>query len=500
MNKFALLTTRKFFLFLFVFLITHSPNHLITESPTYPITYLYAVENLNLTETKLTTIPEDYFSPAGEVSKIVFSANGQKVAYSVKKGDKEFVVINNKAGKPYDKVAKEQPFILLSSDGQKVAYQARRGEKEYLVLDGKESKPYDDVSPSAFSPDGNLIVSAVDEGRKWFILLNNDKEITRYDYDNSGMYPVFSADSRLVFYILEYWGKGKQTIFATDVRTLEVKKARTYAWIGKITLSGNSLRFAYPVKKEKVGKVSLVLNDLALPEEKECPPYDRIGYSALSPDGQRVAYVAGKDLPAEALAQAGGKQFLVVSNWDSPTEVKENGPYDLVGQPVFSPDGSLITYPASKDGRCFVVSGVSDGSLPYYEGKGYDWIEQPVFSPDGKKIVYPAVKDGKWCVVVSPAGEPGNVKEGPAYDMVVTPVFSPEGKYVVYRARRFGSSPQGEKAERFIVIADANTGAVIKEGPVCDEIWQPVLSADGKFVCHGARIGRELWWKIADLR
>jgi len=53
-----------------------------------------------------------------------------------------------------------------------------------------------------------------------------------------------------------------------------------------------------------------------------------------------------------------------------------------------------------------------------------------------------------------------------------------------------------EAAKRFIVIADAETGKVIKEGRAGDEVWPSVWSADGKQVAYGARIGRELWWKV----
>jgi len=45
-----------------------------------------------------------------------------------------------------------------------------------------------------------------------------------------------------------------------------------------------------------------------------------------------------------------------------------------------------------------------------------------------------------------------------------------------------------EEGKRFIVIADAETGKVIKEGPVGDEIWPPVWSADGK----GSITGRSI--------
>jgi len=476
---------KKFFLFLFVLLVsTYQPINLSTYE-------------LNLTETKLATIPLDY----QEVSNIVFSANGKQVAYKVRREGKEFVVVGNQAGKLYDKVVKELS-ILISPDGQRVAYQARREEKEYLVFalptGEKEGKPYDDVSPTTFGPDGRMVVCEVmnkeNDKEKWFVIVSDgDKEIfhsPHYDYSNIA--PCFSPDSRLVFYVLEEEkGKGKQTIFVTDLHTSEAKKRKTYHQMaGAVTFSSDGKRYAYAAKRE--GKWFIVWVDLALNEEREGPPYDRISRNVLSSDGQRLAYGAGKE----------GKSFLMVSNWASPAEVKESGPYDSIERAVFSPDGSLVAYPAWKEGKwCVVVSpvGKPDGEK---EGRRYDSVSSPVFSPDGSKIVYPAMKDGKWFLVISPADNPAVVKECPAYDMVVTPIFSPDGSRLVYRARRFGSSPQGEKAERFIVVGDAVTGEVIKEGPVCDEVWQPVISADGKYVCYGARIGRELWWKVqsTDLR
>jgi len=62
-----------------------------------------------------------------------------------------------------------------------------------------------------------------------------------------------------------------------------------------------------------------------------------------------------------------------------------------------------------------------------------------------------------------------------------------------------GGMASMEKAKSFMVIADAETGKVIKEGPAGDEIWPPVWSADGKAAGYGARQGRELWWRVEKL-
>lgn len=68
--------------------------------------------------------------------------------------------------------------------------------------------------------------------------------------------------------------------------------------------------------------------------------------------------------------------------------------------------------------------------------------------------------------------------------------------FVSPRAWAVGTLRDDGGSQTLIVIADAETGKVIKEGRVGDEIWQPVWSADSKTAAYGARLGRELWWKV----
>ncbi len=160
MNRCGLLTIRKFLFFLFVyslwFMVFSFPSSVLSAE-------------LNLKETKLAAIPEDY----QEVWDIVFSADGKQAAYKARKGGKEFVVVGNKAdGKFYDIIMDS---ILLSSDSQRAAYHGRTKGKSYLVIDGKEAGPYDnaglDASPRGISPDNRLLAAQVKEKGKWFIVL-----------------------------------------------------------------------------------------------------------------------------------------------------------------------------------------------------------------------------------------------------------------------------------------------------------------------------------------
>jgi hypothetical protein len=41
----------------------------------------------------------------------------------------------------------------------------------------------------------------------------------------------------------------------------------------------------------------------------------------------------------------------------------------------------------------------------------------------------------------------------------------------------------------FVVVGD-------KESELFDEVWSPRFSPDGLNVVFGARVGRQLWWKV----
>lgn len=477
--------TRKFFLFSFVFVLTLSPYHLITP--------LYAVENLNLTETRLAVIPKDY----DKWGLITFSSDGRQVFYVAKKKERDFIVVASTGGENIGPAYEKVSWFVKSPDGRRFAFGGKTGGKKHLVVDNKELKSlyHEEVAPSAFSPDGRFVACEVGgfKEKKWFIVVSDgENEVYRSQaYPDTFRRPVFSPDSHLLVYELGERGK-KRIVFFLDLSARKIIKKRLYddtGIAGKFSFSSDFPRIVYEAGKE--GKFFLVFQDFVLDEERTINVPDiMLGTIVLSPDGKKIAYVATKE----------GKYFLIISPWKSPAQGKERGPYEAVIPAIFSPDSRLIAYHAMKRGKWRSVVGGKEGAA------NYDGVDAMVFSPDGAKIAYPAMKDsggghqdrrmkdGKWVMVISPASEPDKVKEGAAYDMVVTPVFSPDGSKIVYRARK-GTQ---EKAERFIVIADKD-GTVLKEGPICDEVWPPVFSADGKAAAYGARIGRELWWKVQAL-
>lgn len=457
--------------------------------------------DINLKETKLAVIPEDY----EKWSNISFSADGRQVFYKARKKERDFIVVASTGGENTGPAYESVSFLVASHDSRRFAFGGKKGGGKHLVLDNKEltSLYHEEVAPGAFTPDGRFI--AVEAGglreKKWFIVVfDGEKEVYRSPvYPDTFRQPVFSPDGRLLVFELgddkrkiENKNK-KRTVFFLEVSARKIIKKHLYTGyqIGSFSFSSDSSRVIYDIQKE--GKNYLVLHDFALNEERTVElPHTVARQAILSPDGKKITYVAAKE----------GKYFLVVNSWESPvrgkvgtTRNREYGPYDGIRQPVFGLD-SMVACLVLKEGKWRIVVGGKEGAN--YDGVG----DSTVFSPDAAKIAYPANKGGhhdergliggKWVMVVSPAGKPAAVKEGPAYDMVVTPVFSPDGKYIAFRARTGTMS----EAKRFLVIADAKTGKVIKKGPACDEVWPPVWSADSKAAAYGVRVGRELWWKV----
>lgn len=81
---------------------------------------------------------DDIFSyHLDELYEIVFAPNGKEFAYKLKKGDKYFVVFNNKEGKLYDKVYE----LKFSPDGKELSYIVDKRGRYFLVINGKEEKP-----------------------------------------------------------------------------------------------------------------------------------------------------------------------------------------------------------------------------------------------------------------------------------------------------------------------------------------------------------------------
>ena len=157
-------------------------------------------------------------------------------------------------------------------------------------------------------------------------------------------------------------------------------------------------------------------------------PYGDVAELTWSPDGGRLAFIAGEPAKFE--------RFVMVDAKRGPTFVDVRGLR-------FSPDSTRLAYVATdKEGDRIVVDGKA--------GTVYSRCQPVAFSGDSRSVIGRVGIDQGWAVAV-------NDRAGAVYDEVGPPVFSHDAKTVAYGARR------GERS--FAVIGGA-------ESESCDYVYR----------------------------
>lgn len=360
---------------------------------------------LNLTTTKLATIPGHY-----DVGFIVFSPNGQHVAYEATKEGKSFVVVDGKEGKLYDRVS----YLAFSPDSQHFAYVAKEKGKYFAVVNGKEGKAYDGVwgdifGGLTFSPNSRHLAYQAEKNGKRFMVVDAKEYGPYFMIDSS---PVFSPDSKHLAYVA--WREGKAFMVVDN------KEGPAYGDIisGIISppvFSSDSKNIAYAVRKE--GKWVLVINN----KESEVYDYDAIGGFVFGPDNKQIiAYIAREEF----------RPFAIIKG-------KRHKDYELVSDIKFSPDYERAAYAATialldpltpKQESVVIIDGE--------EGKIYDSVWDPVFSPDSKHVAYVAAK-GEWLTEERQFIIVVDNREISAHTFIDSKsiIFSPDSKYICYGAQ-----------------------------------------------------------------
>lgn len=327
-------------------------------------------------EARLGSSPD--FSIGIETYKPVASRDGLHIAYAVKEGAKEFVVVDGTPQSPYDRIVVRPMF---SPNGKHVLYAATGIENKQrfvMVVDGKPGGECDrvDMYDLAFSPDGNHVAYPLRVGQKWRMVIDGqvgpeyDGIAHSLSASGNSQLAVFSPDSKRVAY------------FAT-------RKEKRF-----VVLDGQ------PGPEYDDGEVAVPL--LFSPDSKH------VAYAALRAIGTGgKTFTIGRDGKESISRTMGEKWRLVVDGKPGPE-------FEKVVNPIFSADGSHVAYGASKDGGIVSFFAVVDG-LPRPEYLGYRTLSVK-FSPDGKHHAYAASRAGQEVLVVD--GKPG-----PAYDGIEVPDF-----------------------------------------------------------------------------
>ncbi len=206
-------------------------------------------------------------------------------------------------------------------------------------------------------------------------------------------------------------------------------------------------------------------------------------FPALSPDGASLAFVSRESGNDDIyLQRVGGHNPINLT--------KDSAENDT--QPAFSPDGSAIAFRSERGGGGIFVMGATGESVRRLSDVGFN----PSWSPDGKQIVVateaidqPLGRSGLselWTIDVA-TGEKRKLFAGDA----VQPSWSPHGDRIA-----FWAIPK-TTAQRDIWTIAATGGVPVAMTQDAALDWNPIWSADGKFVYFASDRGGSMnLWRI----
>lgn len=409
-----------------------------------------------------------------ESCSYVFSSDLRKVACVVKDDEKQCVAVNGVKQKLYDEVLFTS--LTFSADGARLAYWAKRGDKWMVVCDGVEGRGHDGfrqgqvsaldrmtrqssfmiwfATTLTFSPDGKRLAYNATRGKKCFLVLDGEEGPA---YDGFGINcPVFGPDGRRTAY--QAW-RGKRAVVIVDGKEYGKWDAH---WQRSVLFSPDSKRWATVVWEDKKPRILLDgVEGAAMTEIGECafgPASEHFAYVCKTDDDRATVVVDGtpgalyddvwcmqfgKNGSLAYFARRNGKQFLVLNGKEGQAHERAGGRGGMfrgASSPSFSPEGNRIAYVAfEKDTEAVVVDGTT--------GTSYMSVSEPLWSTDETHVAYVAVRtmgsttapsrvqtgsdrEETEVVVIR-----GSEEYGP-FDMAKGLTFSPDGRHLLFVATR----------------------------------------------------------------
>ena len=369
---------------------------------------------------------------------IALSPDKRHIAFVQKNNGGYSVVLDSKVFPSYPAI--ENNFIYFSPDSRHIAYITRKKNGSFSVIyDEKEIDSYDNISKYGlvFSPDSQSLAYAALKGKSWLVIKNG--EVMASLENVGGLSPFFSPDSQKLAFVGLNGGKWFVSVDGVKYEHENIMGIDS----GAFYFTKDSRNFFYLIQRE--GKWLSVYNG------KEGEGKDDIDPRTIAfGENDKVAYLAlnGRDKETAVwyliLEKSGKSLPLSLSFMDKEkVEIGQNK-YDILGRPVFSADGKILSYAVREEGQWKMVVGGEKssgyllltnpvfhdktnacaygavvGEKKYFvvlngkEGKNYESISFPefVFSRDGSRYAYPAMEDGKW-IIASDQGEYGKKYDG----------------------------------------------------------------------------------------
>lgn len=367
------------------------------------------------------------------------SNNLRRVAFRMKKDNRQCAVVDGIEGSTYDEVSSP----VFSADNKHFVYSGRNGKQWYLVIDHTIEQKIESGSIAAalYAPDSKSVVYVLNENHKYSVVFGGVKS-NQYDYIDENSIS-FSADgSKMAFSAT----KGdKQLIVYDNV------EGTAYDQVGFPIISANGKHFAYWGVADNKAYVIL--------DNQESRSYDAVNAIIFNEVGSSCAYHA----------QRGGKHIIVIDG-------EESLPFEVAHSLQFSPDGKHIAYGMAVTGNGKKSEGhhEDEENFTHYAVLDGTWIGPYetvveggiIFSADAKQFAFKAEKHDEFFMVL-------NNKEGKHYNDVLqaTLTFSGDNKLAF----------AAENNSVRMVSADG------VESTPYNDIYSVTYSPDNSFMVYTAR-------------
>jgi len=304
-----------------------------------------------------------------QYERLLFSRDGQHLAYTAYNDEHWVVVHDGKASQDFDKV--QSP--TFSNDSKHWAFAGRRGERWSLILDGKVKAEHDYIEAVRFLPDGSLRYIAAD-GEHWYLVRGTKKnapceEISQTTVSQDGKHYAYAARTGEKWQAVHDGKAGKEY---DNVKNLTLTPSGTHiayaAGTGSWTYDGYFQYYRFD------GSYTAVLDGRELlggPED-----YDVENFT-FSQDETHAAYTIGK---------IGEQEYVVVDTTAGPA-------YGGVVRLVYASAADRIAYSVYQNDSHYVIAG--DQRFGFY-----DYVDDLDLSADGTHVIATVQQGGKKFVMI----------------------------------------------------------------------------------------------------
>lgn len=201
-----------------------------------------------------------------------------------------------------------------------------------------------------------------------------------------------------------------------------------------------------------------------------------------SPDGSLISYITSS---ADGTMQGG--VYIIDPDGSEPVLVDDNYAY---GPATWSPDGSMLAVAGDGSERGIGVYHVADGRLEQWTEDGGT---APVWSPDGSRIAYNVAPPKDIRIVDVATGETRNVTDDAWNDSVAR--WTEDGTQLVFASDR-DTDQSRDSFRSWIVSADGGEPELLGDEPVIAFAHWP--SPNGEWLAYSAPDGSGLRLSRAD--